>query len=289
VGNSQAWNLTVEQQLSTDVLLRVAYVGNKGTHLQSFRERNAAVYGPGATVANTNARRPLAPYYGSMRQLVDSGNSVYHSMQADLPKSGSTAGPLSRSYLTVRWQALRRLSLDLSHNYFRDLPTFDPRLTATGLLDKLLFQGLSAGARLDLPRNLSVYTNVGRSTRTGDARRSLNQLYGVTKGNLFGTGIRADARWATFDGSFGRGNYYSASLSRNLRQNFRAEVQTGWQNFASLLTTQTRSQFVTSLIDSSFGTHYFVQGGYTTLHGDAQSYDQWYFTMGYRFDTRGPR
>ena len=86
VGNSQAWNLTVEQQLTTDLLMRVAYVGNKGTHLQSFRERNAAVYRAGATVANTNARRPYAPYYASMKQLVDSGNSVYHSLQVTLEK-----------------------------------------------------------------------------------------------------------------------------------------------------------------------------------------------------------
>jgi hypothetical protein len=70
----------------TDLLMRVAYVGNKGTHLQSFRERNAAVYRAGATVANTNARRPYAPYYASMRQLVDSGNSVYHSLQVTLEK-----------------------------------------------------------------------------------------------------------------------------------------------------------------------------------------------------------
>ena len=44
VGYSQAWNLTVEQQLASNWLLRLAYVGNKGTHLQTFRERNAAVY-----------------------------------------------------------------------------------------------------------------------------------------------------------------------------------------------------------------------------------------------------
>lgn len=215
--------------------------------------------------------------------------SVYHSLQADLPTAGSAAGPLSRSYLTVRWQALRRLALDLSHNYFRDLPTFDPRLAATGLLDKVLFQGLSAGARVDLPMSFSVYTNVGRSTRTGDTSRSLNQLYGVTKSNLFGSGLRADVRYASFDGSFGHGDYYSGSLSRNLSQNFRAEVQTGWQNFVSRMTSQTRSQFVTAMVDSTIGLHYFFQGGFTTLRGDAQSYDQWFFTMGYRFDSRGPR
>jgi hypothetical protein len=86
VGNIQSWNLTIEQQVAGDWLVRAAYVGNKGTHLQTFRERNAAVYRPGATVANTNARRPLAPYYASMRELIDAGNSVYHSAQFTVEK-----------------------------------------------------------------------------------------------------------------------------------------------------------------------------------------------------------
>jgi hypothetical protein len=86
VGNTQAWNLTVEQQLTRDVLLRVAYVGNKGTHLQSFKERNSAIYGPGATLRNTDARRPLYPLYASMKEMVDNGNSSYHSLQVTIDK-----------------------------------------------------------------------------------------------------------------------------------------------------------------------------------------------------------
>ncbi|MBI3683769.1 MAG: carboxypeptidase regulatory-like domain-containing protein [Acidobacteria bacterium] len=85
-GYSQAWNLTIERQLRQNWLLRLAYVGNKGTHLQSFRERNAAVYGPSATVGNTNARRPRAPYFASMRELVDTGISNYHAFQVTLDK-----------------------------------------------------------------------------------------------------------------------------------------------------------------------------------------------------------
>jgi hypothetical protein len=86
VGYSQAWNLTVEQQISTDWLVRLAYVGNKGTHLQTFRERNAAIYSPSATVANTNARRPLAPYFSSVKEMADAGNSNYHALQVTLDK-----------------------------------------------------------------------------------------------------------------------------------------------------------------------------------------------------------
>ena len=86
VGYSQAWNLTLERQLGTDFLLRAAYVGNKGTNLQSFRERNWAIYSPTATVANTNARRPRGQYFASMKEMVDTGNSQYHSLQLTVDK-----------------------------------------------------------------------------------------------------------------------------------------------------------------------------------------------------------
>jgi hypothetical protein len=86
VGYSQAFNLIVEQELAADWLVRLAYVGNKGTHLQTFRERNAAVYAAGATVGNTNARRPRAPYFASIKEMADAGNSVYHALQVTLDK-----------------------------------------------------------------------------------------------------------------------------------------------------------------------------------------------------------
>ncbi len=86
VGYTQAWNLNVEQQIAHGLLLRVAYVGNKGTHLQDFHERNAAVYGSGATVGNTQARRPLSAYYASIMELTNSGDSVYHSAQITVDK-----------------------------------------------------------------------------------------------------------------------------------------------------------------------------------------------------------
>ena len=57
-----------------------------GTHLQTFRERNAAIYASTATVANTNARRRLAPYFASVKEMADAGNSNYHSLQVTLDK-----------------------------------------------------------------------------------------------------------------------------------------------------------------------------------------------------------
>jgi len=62
MGQEATWNLLVEQQLAKDLMLRIAYVGNKDTHLfNHFKgggEGNAAIYVPGqSTEANTQQRR----------------------------------------------------------------------------------------------------------------------------------------------------------------------------------------------------------------------------------------
>ena len=216
--------------------------------------------------------------------------SIYQSAQADDPRPApgmTRAGAgLSRSYVTVRFQPVRWLAFDLNHNYFRDVPTFDQTLISTGLLDKYLFQGLSAGVRVEPIRHLALYTEVGRSSRTGDAKNSGNQMYGVTWDRLWKTGLRIDVRASKFDGTFGSGTYRSIAVSRNLGDRIHWQVQAGRQNLDSSLSSEGASKFVNGSMDAAFGGHYFVQADYTTQRGLMLDYDQWIFTFGYRFDNR---
>jgi len=213
--------------------------------------------------------------------------SIYDATQIDsqrLPTGGKTQG-LSRSFATLRVQPFKRLSFDVNHNYFRDVPTFDASLVGTGLLDKFLFQGLSVGSRVELPRGISVYNNFGRSSRSGDAKSSLNQLYGLTFGRLGKTGLRADARYSKFDSSFGQGNYRALSLSRNFSDAFRFEITAGEQKFTSSLATRTNYRLFGSTFDWNLGSHYFFESGLNIQRGGQQSFQQWLTTFGYRFDT----
>jgi hypothetical protein len=214
--------------------------------------------------------------------------SIYHSMQADqshpTPLQPSATGTgIARSFLTVRLEASKYISFDLNHNYFRSFPTFDPRLVGTGLLDKLLFQGLSGGVRLTMPYRSSLYVTLGKSTGSGDPKGSWNQMYGYMISDIRHTGIRADAHYSRFNSSFGQGDYESLTLSRDMIETLRLSVQAGQQNFVSQLTSQTRSRFAAGTIDWNFGAHYFLSGGVTVYRGGSQNYDQVFFTMGYRF------
>jgi AMIN domain len=219
--------------------------------------------------------------------------AIYDSLQADSPvgyqKGGSPGPGLARNFLTLRFQPHERIEFDANYSYFRDLPTFDPALVGTTLLDKYLFQGFSGGVRLEVLKNIWVYTNLGRSNRSGDTSSSLNELYGLTFGRLPWVHIRADGHYARFNSSFGSGYYESVSLSKSLSDNFRLEFLGGKQDFVSTYSNNSDSKFVTSNLEMNVGAHYFLQGGFTVSRGVVQNYDQWLFTLGYRFDTRRAR
>ncbi len=186
-------------------------------------------------------------------------------------------------------QPISRLEFSANHTYFRDVPTFDPQLIGTGLLDKYLFQGFSGGVRVEVVKKMSIYTDLGRSSRTGDAKTSLNQMYGITFAKLPKIGLRADAHYSRFTSSFGAGTYRAFSLSRSLGDRFHFEALGGDQSFTSSLAGNQNAKFLTTNIDTSIGALLFLQGGFTMYRGQLQNYNQSYVTLGYRFDNKWKR
>ncbi len=68
-------------------MVAASYLGNHSSHLWRGTELNPAVYGPGATTGNTNARRVLelanpdqGKFYGTIGQLDDTGRANYNAL-----------------------------------------------------------------------------------------------------------------------------------------------------------------------------------------------------------------
>ncbi|HKT23489.1 MAG TPA: carboxypeptidase regulatory-like domain-containing protein [Terriglobales bacterium] len=141
LGHTNAFNLTIEQQLASDLVFRAAYVGTQGRDLQYFDERNPAIFKPGATVSNTNARRALAPTYASLLEMTNDGISNYNSLQLTLEKRFSSRFSIVTNYTYSK--SLDNQSVD---NQFTvsDPNPFDPHFNY-GLSD------------FDTPRNLSIW------------------------------------------------------------------------------------------------------------------------------------
>lgn len=96
-GYLQNWNLVVEQQVLSDLLVRVSYVGSKGVHLLHSPEINPALFGPGATAANYDQRRRFQPLGPIQLGLSDSW-SKYHALQLTAQKRYSRGFTLLTNY-----------------------------------------------------------------------------------------------------------------------------------------------------------------------------------------------
>src|SRR6185503_4620529 len=82
----QQWNVSVQKQID-QWLFAASYLGNHSSHLWRATELNPAVFGPGATLANTPQRRVLSlantvegQKYGTIAQLDDTGRANYHGL-----------------------------------------------------------------------------------------------------------------------------------------------------------------------------------------------------------------
>jgi hypothetical protein len=232
-----------------------------------------------------------------MRQFAFFENSVswkryltfFNSLQADearvspLPGGGSNPTGISQSYSSLHFQPFSRLSFGLNHNYFRNLPTFDPRLIVTGLLDNYLFQGISGDVRVELPKHITLYTSLGKSSVSSDQKSSLNKGFGVGFANIWSTGWNADAHYSKFDSAFGSGQYESFSLSRNLSESLRIQLIGGKQTFLSSLSSNDNSTFVNVEADWNVGPRYFMETNFGWYNGTTLNYKQWSTVIGYRF------
>ena len=153
------------------------------------------------------------PLFSSKTRFPTSGDfAVYESAQFDSPArkhrhAGAWSGP-GAQFLhlpgAIRIRGSNWISTTTISATFRPLIR---RWSAPDLLDKFLFQGFSAGGRVEVCKQVCVSTNLGRSSRTGDPNASLNEMYGLTFGRLPWLQLRADAHYARFNSSFGSGSY----------------------------------------------------------------------------------
>jgi len=216
--------------------------------------------------------------------------SLYQAMQVDRPTPNPSQPPvgtgIGQSLLSLRMQVHPRVTVDLNDTYFRDVPTYDPNLVGTGLLDKYLYQGVNGGARVQFPRHIAGYFSVGRSSNSTDAKNSLNRMFGATMSNIWKTGLEADARYSKFDSVFASGTYTTFTLSRDLLDELRLNLQAGRYAYSSSIAANSGSNFANLLADMNLGARFFVETMFTAQRGGTLNYNQWTTTLGLRFNNR---
>ncbi|PYV85793.1 MAG: hypothetical protein DMG05_22015, partial [Acidobacteria bacterium] len=97
-GYSQQYNLSWQQQIGTDWMIDLAYVGNVNRKLAGTFDINSPILTPDAGSNNIDQRRPFFPMF---KQLTESGafvDSSYNALQARLEKRFSQGLTLLGSY-----------------------------------------------------------------------------------------------------------------------------------------------------------------------------------------------
>jgi hypothetical protein len=98
-GYNQNWNFTLERQIGKDLAVSASYVGSHSIKIMGSAELNPAVYGPGATTGNTDARR----IYASLGLGQVFGESAYqwaryNALQFNVTKRASRGLTLLANY-----------------------------------------------------------------------------------------------------------------------------------------------------------------------------------------------
>ncbi|HEY2014482.1 MAG TPA: hypothetical protein VGH38_13320, partial [Bryobacteraceae bacterium] len=102
-GYAQHFNLTIQHQVTPNLLAEVGYVGSTGTKLPGYLEINGAPPSPAGTPAGSNLagfiqlHRP-STLYNLVRPTYSEFNSSYHSLQASLTKRFSHGHSFLMSY-----------------------------------------------------------------------------------------------------------------------------------------------------------------------------------------------
>ena len=98
VGYMQQWNLHVQRELSTGLVLEMGYVGTKGTKLSSFFNANVANPGPGPV----QPRRPFQNV-GGFSEDKSIANSSYHGFTAKVERRMSANADFIANYSYSRF------------------------------------------------------------------------------------------------------------------------------------------------------------------------------------------
>src|SRR6185295_3549511 len=111
---TQQWNFGVQQEVSSDVLFEVAYVGNRGLKLPAFRNFNQQPVVIHASRSPRAGPPPVAPFglNADIQMLENLGVSNYHSLQGRVEKrfSAGISGLLSYTWGKALTNAVDHLS-----------------------------------------------------------------------------------------------------------------------------------------------------------------------------------
>jgi hypothetical protein len=100
-GYTEQWNLALEHQFGRDLAASLAYIGNHSIGIMSAWQANAAVYRPGATLADLQARRLYAGL-GAMAVSSGWGYEKYQGLQVQVTRRATRGLSFVANYVYAK-------------------------------------------------------------------------------------------------------------------------------------------------------------------------------------------
>ena len=102
-GTVDQWNLGIQRELGSSIVVTWDYVGTKGTHLSTLRNLNQPFFNSNGTVKNAQVGAsfvPIVPYpdLGPIEYRENNANSMYHGMELSVEKRFSRGLSFRTSY-----------------------------------------------------------------------------------------------------------------------------------------------------------------------------------------------
>jgi len=102
-GTVDQWNLGIQRELGSSIVVTWDYVGTKGTHLSTLRNLNQPFFNSNGTVKNAQVGAsfvPIVPYpdLGPIEYRENNANSMYHGMEVSVEKRFSRGLSFRTSY-----------------------------------------------------------------------------------------------------------------------------------------------------------------------------------------------
>lgn len=156
----QHYHLTVQREVVKDLVVQAGYVGKLGRKLIMGVSVNPALFAPGATLANIDARRIIQPF-GNLRTYRSEANSSYNALQVEANKRFSRGFSVQGAYTFSR-------SIDMASaiSIGAVVPNIFDLSTQKGLSDFFAKHILSVSWIWDLPK-LSSGNRLARAVTGG--------------------------------------------------------------------------------------------------------------------------
>jgi hypothetical protein len=196
---------------------------------------------------------------------------------------GSSWG-LSNVLINASYSPMATLAFDFGYDNRKLVRTFETKDTPDSLFDDALRQGFRLGVSARLPLALRAWLRGGLRTRETGETDTRTLAAGLSRNNVFNSGISASLQFNRFDNRLSSGYQASVGLARYLLRTLYLQAEAGRSRYEFTTAEGPVSYHWLQLAASSNLTRHLYTSAYGELYrGDAMNTNRFGLELGYRF------